>query len=259
MSWDAAAGNKSLFLDGTRAAATSGITLPHDVGEALHLGRFPSGVYQSNLLFDDLAIYQRFFDTQDTASLVEAVQPVSSSTTLLTDTMLLLDTNAVDGDGAIVGVQTGLDGVFGDPQPYYDSFRWNLPPLEGQHTISVRYFDRASNRSEVSQTVTLHLPPRGDAQVYTSNEIGATLLITATDQHQPVMMQITQDEDWDTAEWEPLRSSTFRVWKPLLSLTKEEKAQRGFFVRFRDAEGTISPPLRVSVAQSRLYIPIIRW
>jgi hypothetical protein len=120
------------------------------------------------------------------------------------------------------------------------------------HTLSVRYFDRASNRRVVSQTVTLDLPPRGDAELASSTDLTATLAISATDIHQPVEMQISQYEDFERAQWEPVRETIRWIWYP-------DTLQSGpptLYVRFRDAGGLLSDSITLSPYQQQV-LPII--
>lgn len=252
ISWDSSRGSKVLYLDGVRVAAHEGVRLPEDIGDVLQIGRFTYDGNQSGIMLDDLAIYERVLKPIEIAAIAESQEPINGNTLLLNDTRVFLDTNAQDEQGIIVAVQIGQNGVFGDPQPYYDAFRWDLPTVEGMHTLSVRYFDRASNRRVVSQTVTLDLPPRGDAELASSTDLTATLAISATDIHQPVEMQISQYEDFERAQWEPVRETIRWIWYP-------DTLQSGpptLYVRFRDAGGLLSDSITLSPYQQQV-LPII--
>jgi murein DD-endopeptidase MepM/ murein hydrolase activator NlpD len=258
ITWDTAQGSKALYINGSRVAATRGITLPVNVGPLLQIGRFNQYGTQSGVMLDDLAIFGRVLDTSEIAAIAGATQPVLSTTTQITDTRVLLDTNARDEEGIIVAVQPGYNGTFGDPQPYHDTFTWDIPAIEGEYTLAVRYFDRASNRRVVTDTVTLDLPPQGVAHIVTSNDIGATLAISATDVQQPVEMQVSQSASFDQANWQPLRSHLFWIWRSTSEPSTSTTSPADLFVRFRDAGGQVSAPLSLRTStRSPVYLPMV--
>ncbi len=248
ITWDAVQGSKALYIDGVQVAVTQGVVLPSDVGPLLHLGRFTYGGSRSGIDLDDLAIFARALSPAEIAALAQRADPFEASATQLHSRTVLIDTNAIDAEGGIVAVQLGRDGVFEDPQPYYDAFRWRLPPAEGSYDLAVRYFDRAGNSTTLTRTVALDLPPRGSAELHQSSEVRATLAISATDSHQPIQMQISQRDDFADAVWQPLRSRVQWRWQAGLP--------RRVAVRFRDANGTVSAPLWV-VAEWKLYLPVV--
>lgn len=248
ISWDRTKQTKVLYLDGIRVAATDTAQLPDDVGQALHIGP-PTGTRQSGIWLDELAIFNRALPDTAIARIAAAPQPLLTSTPILHETGIVLDTNARDDDGIVVAVQIGKDGIFEDPQPYYDSFRWNLPPVEGEHTIQVRYFDRASNQHMVTETVELNLPPRATVTLVESNDIAATLALSVTDSHQPVDMQISQTADFERALWEPVRASVRWFWYSddvLVQSNGDNQSARTLYLRFRDASGQVSEPVAVT-------------
>ena len=271
VTWDAGAGRKKLYLDGAQVAATDGVTMPVAVGERFELGRFSEQTAQSGVMIDELAIFGRALDEGEVVEMVESPLPLNTSATVVNTTSLTLDTNALDRDSVIVAMQMGNNGMFSDPQPFYDHVTWELPPKEGEHTITVRYFDRASNQRSITRTVLLALPPRGQAHIAAYDRIGATLAITATDNHQPIEMQISQSEDFAGAVWEPLRPAPRWLWVagggdgadgsldgldgPSLGATS--LPPRPLFIRFRGGDGNVSAPQPIVATETRLYLPYI--
>jgi hypothetical protein len=63
----------------------------------------------------------------------------------------------MDDAGGIMRVEIGLNGVFGDPQPFAEAFSLELPSTSGPYTIAARLYDRAGNATVVSDTLTLDL------------------------------------------------------------------------------------------------------
>ncbi len=240
--WDSTTGSKALFVDGKRVVDADGVLLPGDVGEVLQLGRFTYGGLQSGVVLDELAVFDSALPDERIAAIAQSAEPLQSSRSVLQTTDVWLDTNAADAEGLIVAMQPSIDGDFEDPLPYYDTLRWTMEPEEGQHTLAVRYFDRASNRRVVSQTVTLDLPPRGHAQIRTRDAMGATLVVSATDTHMPIEMQLSQSKDFVGAVWEPLRNNPRWIWDWDMVKKRDEK-ELVLYVRFRDAQGTLSAPL----------------
>jgi murein DD-endopeptidase MepM/ murein hydrolase activator NlpD len=248
ITWNSADGSKALYIDGVEAARTQGVILPEDVGTELQLGRFTYGSRQAGIDLDELAIFGRVLSPDEITALFNATEPQASSVTQLSRQNLFVDINATDPEGGIVAVQLGRNGVFEDPQPYYDAFSWHLPPSEGVYDLAVRYFDRSGNSTTLTQTVTLDLPPRGQASIRASDELRVSVAITATDTHQPIDMQFSQRIDFSDAAWGPLHERVTWVWQGDLP--------RQFYVRFRDANGNISTPLSVT-SNSSVYLPMI--
>lgn len=155
ITWDAAGGRKALYLDGALAAETSGVVLPEELGEVLRLGRFAAGGRHSGVRLDDLAIYNRALGPEEIAALAGAPPRDEATVVRLSERTVRIDTNALDDQGGIMAVQFGLNGVFEDPQPYYDAYRWTLPVAAGRHVLAVRFSDRAGNSTTVTQTIQL--------------------------------------------------------------------------------------------------------
>lgn len=160
LTWDTRDGAKALYLDGVLVAEAKGVALPDQLGAVLQLGRFTYGGGHSGALLDQLAIYSRPLAAAEIAALAAAPPDAEASPPLLTSRNVRVDTNAIDDGGGIVAVQLGLDGVFADPQPYYDSYSWRLPAESGRHELAVRFTDRAGNTSTVTQTIELDLRAR---------------------------------------------------------------------------------------------------
>lgn len=246
ISWDAATGDKFLYVDGAEVARTSGVALPTDVGPVIQLGRFSYGGAPAGVNIDDLEIYQRAMGADEVAGLASA-SPDDSAPVIVHSRRVRLDTNAIDREGGIVAVQLGVDGDFADPQPYYDAYRWLLPPVEGEHTLAARYEDRAGNTSTVTRTVLLDLAPRMDLSLEPTGPLGATAVISATDGGGPIMMQVSQRQDFVGAEWQPLQGRFFWAWEP--------GQPRQLYVRLRDVGGNITAPQDAAPPEWRGYLP----
>lgn len=248
ISWDAAAGRKLLYIDGVEVARAEGVAMPDAVGPVLQIGRFSYGGDPADVSLDDLAIYGRVLDGAEVARLA-AASPAADAPALVHSRRVRLDTNAIDREGGIVSVQLGVDGEFADPQPYYDAYRWLLPPVEGAHTLAARYADRAGNTTTVSTTVVLDLPPRLDLGVEPTGPLGATVTISASDGG-PLMMQVSQRDDFAGAVWQPLQSQFYWAWSPALPPR--------LYVRLRDLGGNITAPQAAQPPGAQIYLPLIR-
>jgi hypothetical protein len=248
ISWDKTRGVKSLFIDGKLVAEASAVVLPAIVGPVIQLGRFTYGGAQAGVLFDELSVYRRPLSETEIKELA-GESTIVASTSEITTRSLRLDTNAIDVEGGIVAVQLGRDGIFQDPQPYYDSYRWQLPDEERSYDLAVRYFDRAGNSTTITQSVRLSLAPRASVVLEEEGPLGATIAITATDNHLPIEVQISPRRDFAEANWQPLRERFFWMWTP--------GSSREIYVRLRDKEGMISEVLRVERPGSEIYLPMI--
>jgi murein DD-endopeptidase MepM/ murein hydrolase activator NlpD len=247
ITWDRAAGRKALFLDGALVATVSGITLPSDVGAALTIGRWGPGAGASGATFDELAIFGRAFDAAEVADLAAAMTPLPASAARVSDPTLRLDANAADASG-IVSVQIGVNGLFGDPQPYEDGYRLTLPAALGVYTIAARFVDRAGNSAVVSATVELAQPPAPTVHLEDLTTLNATLVFSDTAAHMDVEVQVAATPDFADASWRSLPRRLRWAW----SLG----ASRIVWVRFRDRNGLISAPLAVGPGARRVYLPL---
>jgi len=155
ITWDAEGGHKALYLDGVLVARAQGVALPTDVGEVLRLGRFAAGGGHSGVRLDELMIFNRALDPAEIAALAEAPSGASEAVVRLRERTVRIDTNALDDQGGIMAVQFGLNGIFEDPQPYYDAYRWTLPVSVGRHILAVRFSDRWGNTTTLTRTIQL--------------------------------------------------------------------------------------------------------
>lgn len=159
ITWDSAARTKALYLDGRRAAAVNGAELPADLGPLLELGRWAPGAGASGVIFDELAIYRRALEPREVAELAARAAPLPGSAAVVAHPQLDVLAKAIDDRGAIVSIQLGVDGVFGDPQPFEERWSLRLPEANGSYTVAMRLLDRAGNSTLVSTTVTLERAP----------------------------------------------------------------------------------------------------
>jgi len=264
ITWDTEQGHKALYLDGEEVATVRNVILPVDVGSVLQIGRFTHGGSQSGMWLDELAIFERELTEDEIAELARSETPLPASADELAEALVQVDTNAIDNTGGIVALQLGLDGKWEDPQPYYDNFRWRIPPVEGAHVLGVRYFDRASNSTQLTQTFTLNLPPQGSVRMTADTGMTATLVISATDAQEPISMQISADPDFDDARWQTLRTQLEWEWPDGNDSSARDTRRTSatpdaqiLYVRFRDDAGQISAPLEVTFLQEKVYLPLI--
>jgi murein DD-endopeptidase MepM/ murein hydrolase activator NlpD len=248
ISWHTESGTKTLFINGEPVATADGVTLPHELGEQIQIGRFTYGGVPFGGAVDQLRIYSRALPAT-TINTLFLSQPDPSTPVRVDERRVRLDTNAVDNAGAIVAVQLGIDGSFAEPQPYHDNYRWLLPEREQNYALSVRYVDRSGNQTIVTRTVQLDLPPTGTARITSHDQAGAILEIAANDRDQPIMMQISQRIDFADADWQPYRTQLYWAWEP-------DRPTR-VYVRLRDATGRIAPPLALTIEQYGLHLPLL--
>ncbi|MCX7859355.1 MAG: peptidoglycan DD-metalloendopeptidase family protein [Chloroflexus sp.] len=247
VSWDATSGAKALYIDGTLVAERSNAALPILTGAQLQLGRFSSGGAAAGVWFDELAIFARPLTPAEIATLA-AAPPLTPEPIVVTDRAIRIDTNAMDSNGGIAAVVLGINGELSDPLPYYDSYRWSLPPVEGEHVVEVRYLDRAGNTTVVSQTVALNLPPRVELRTEWTDHATARLSIHAIDRDPPIEMQFSATPVFDGSPWLPLLPEVGWRW--------DETELPRLFVRFRDATGLMSEPIEVA-PQYQVFVPVV--
>ncbi len=253
LTWDLAAGHKALYLDGSEAASISAIRLPTRLGEALHVGRFTHGSDPSGLIFDELLIYRRVLSAAEMLELAQRNAPLSASAVRITTTTLQLDLNASTLNGAIMAVQLGRDGVFSEPQPYNDTFAWELPPVEGTYELGVRLLDQTNTTTRITRTVSLDLAPVLSATLQASTLLTATLALTATDLHQPLEMQISPTSAFSDTMWQAYTPTLTLDWQWLA-----DPAERApFYVRVRDAGGQVSQVVQLDAPITKTYLPLV--
>lgn len=248
ISWDRARQQKALYLDGRRAIAITGVELPANVGGLLELGRWAPGSTASGATFDELAIYGRALGPLEIAQLAARPTPLPASAIHVSDPQLNLVVQAGDDGGAIMGMQIGLDGLFGDPQPYTQYAGLRLPDPLGPHTVAVRLFDRAGNSTTVSTTVTLSAPPQPQVMLTSPTDLGATLVISQSASAIVLEAQLSARPSFADAAWQPLPLAQPWLWLP--------GQPHVAWVRFRDPAGAIGPTYAIGPDQQRLWLPV---
>jgi murein DD-endopeptidase MepM/ murein hydrolase activator NlpD len=248
ITWDRARQSKALYLDGVRAGEARGVELPADVGATLDLGRWALGASAAGVAFDELAIFSRALEPDDIAQLAAGDAAMQASAARVTDSNLTVETHAIDDGGAIMSVQLGVNGVFGDPQPYDERYPLHLPDATGIYTVAARLFDRAGNSTIVSTTVALAQPGLPAIRLEDLPGVGTTLVITPTDVSLPEQVQISLTPDFEDVSWQPLPLR--QPWRWLAG------RPRVAWVRFRDAAGAIGPAQAIGPDARRIYLPL---
>ncbi len=248
ITWDRAGGTKALYLDGALVAERSGVELPADVGELLEIGRFSPGAGASGVTIDELAIFGRALNLAEVQQIAAAQEPLPAAARRAGGPDLALDVNAMDDAGGIMGVQLGIDGVFGDPQPYLDGYRLRLPEATGTYTIAARFFDRAGNSTTVSATVDLAPVAWPVVRVEDLVGLGMVLSFTPASDAAPAELQISESPDFAGAVWRPLPERLFWPWPA---------SPARVWVRFRDTAGLVSAPQAVGPEMWRVYLPLL--
>lgn len=249
ITWNRARRFKALYLDGELAVAASGVDLPIDAGAALELGRFTPGAGPSGVTFDDLAIFNRALTAPEIARIAASPEPLRAGMTRVGGPDIRLDTHALDDSGGIMSVQIGVDGVFGDPQPYSDSSQVSLPSATGSYTVAARFFDRSENSTTISATVTIATPPRPLVTLEDVTDLEATLVFSATERTPGVEVQISRTPDFADAVWQPLPQRQPQRWP--------SDTPRVVWVRFRDPDGLTSSPQRAGPDAGRVALPLL--
>jgi len=249
ITWDRDGRSKALYLDGALAIAMTGVELPEDVGGALELGRFTPGAGTSDVTFDDLAIFNHALTPPEVEQLAAAPAPVRASMGRVATPDLQLAMHAFDDAGGIMSVQIGVGGIFGDPQPYEESYRVRLPAATGTYTVAARFFDRSNNSTTVSATVTLDRPIEPLVRIDEANDLGVTLVFSTTNDAPGLEAQIAPTLDFAGAAWQPLPSRLPWRWP--------DGMPRVVWVRFREADGLTSVPRAFGPDSPRLYLPLI--
>jgi murein DD-endopeptidase MepM/ murein hydrolase activator NlpD len=248
ITWDRARQSKALYLDGQRAMGIKGVELPSDVGAMLDLGRWAPGANASGVAFDDLAIYNRALGPFEIAELAAHATPVPAGATTVDTPNLTVIAKAIDDGGAIVALQLGIDGVFGDPQPYDERSTIQLPANLGEYIVAARLFDRAGNSTTLSTTVSLAPPPLPQISLADLTDLGATVTITQTYTAIALEAQISATPDFADAAWQPL---PLRIpWRWLST------SPRVAWVRFRDQAGTLNTATAVGPDTQRTWLPL---
>jgi murein DD-endopeptidase MepM/ murein hydrolase activator NlpD len=249
ITWDRDTRRKALYIDGALAAAAEDIDLPADVGATLELGRWMPGAGQIGAALDELAIFNRALDSAEVAALAASGEPLSAGARRVASPELRLDANAADDAGGIVGVQLGVDGIFGDPQPYADSYQLHLPEATGAYTVAARFFDRAGNSATISATVALAPFQWPTVKLEDLTHVGTTLVFSPTVSSAGLRMQAGATPHFSGAIWQPLPQRLPWTWPP--------DGPHIAWVRFRDAGGFQSDPLAIVPGSGRMYLPTV--
>jgi murein DD-endopeptidase MepM/ murein hydrolase activator NlpD len=251
-----ARGEKQLYIDGIPVANAANVSLPSFVGETLKLGHWTQGHGDIGAALDELAVFGRPLNASEVQSLARRTNfvsgdpgPLDSSSSSATRNVVL-DTNAIDRQGGVVSVRLRRDGEpWGEPVPYYDSYRWSITGTEGVHTFAVEYRDRADNVSVVTTTVTLASPPRGTVSLLRTDDLSATLRLVAPG-GAPSKVQLSGAPDFADAEWQPFKEELPWSWQP--------GRPRIVYVRFQQVPGVPGPTLPFGPDVKQTFLPLIR-
>lgn len=249
ITWDAAAGQKALFIDGVLAAAATDVALPNDVGDNLQVGRWTIGAGESNVLLDDLVSYDYALSPAALQALATRTSALQGSAEQTPKRDLTLLTPALDDGGGVVKAQLGLNGVYAAPLPYYRAYRWTLPRSEGTYTVSVRLTDRMENTTTLTRSISVDYPPQASVSLENLTPLTATLVLSATDANLPLEMALSASASPLFKRWEPLVAKRSWYWLPM--------NPRRIYVWVRDANGTETGPFLVGPALWRTYLPQI--
>jgi murein DD-endopeptidase MepM/ murein hydrolase activator NlpD len=249
ITWDRARKSKTLSIDGAPVAATEGVELPSDIGAALTLGRWAPSGNAAGITYDELAVYDRALGTSAIAQLAARTTPLAAGAGRVVDPQIAVAVKAADDGGVVTGVQLGVDGVWGDPQPYADRYQLQLPAATGVYTVAARLFDRAGNSAIVSTTVTLAPPPQPSIQIEGLTDMGATLVLSATASDARIAAQIASSPEFADAAWQPVPAEVLWRWLP--------NARRVVWVRFRDEYGVFGATMAVGPDARHEFIPLV--
>jgi hypothetical protein len=200
-------------------------------------------------VFDELAIYDRALNPPEIAQLAARPAPLPAGATVVDHTQVAVAIKALDDGGAIVGMQLGVDGHFGDPEVYTEQSSVQLPEAPGPHTIAARVFDRAGNSTTVSTTVTLAPAQPPQIALAELTDLGATVTITSPVSGLATEAQISSAPSFADAAWQPLPLRAPWLWPP--------GGPRAVWVRLRNAAGSPGPAFALGPDGRRMWLPII--
>jgi len=258
VAWDrgAASAVKKLFIDGRLAASTADASLPSFVGDRLELGRWTAGYGGSGVSADELVVLRKALSASDVQSLANRQDwrtglagPLSQNVAV-SSRNVTLDTNAIDRQGGVVSVRLRRnDDAWGDPVPYYDSYRWTITGTEGLHTFAVEYRDRANNVAVVTTTVTLARPPLGAVDVRASTDVTGTVALSRIAGSDIREFQLSATPDFEDASWQPFVDEVEWEWRP--------PYPRVVYARFRSSTGLVGPTQLAGADVRSVFVPFV--
>ena len=261
VSWEmpagATKGTKQLYIDGVRVAASGESALPSSVGERLQIGRWMAGYGEIGAPLDELAVFTRALgegevrDFANRRDFLAGEDGPLGAITAVGDPSVILDTNAIDHQGGIVSVRLRRDdGPWGEPLPYYDSYRWTISGTVGLHTFAVEYRDRANNVTVVTSTVRLGAVPVMSVRLLDSSALTATIAVDQSGgERVPMEFQISESATFEGAPWQPVTATVAWSWQP--------DRPRLAYIRFRSLAGLAGPPLLVGDDAREMFLPLL--
>ena len=245
---------KRLFVDGMLVTSAAEVAFPDFVGERLEIGRWTQAYGAAGAAFDEFAAYDRPLGDAHVRALAEQRDPRTGlngplgQASATPGRTIVLDANAIDRQGGVVGVRVRRDDeAWSEPLPYYDSYRWAISGTTGLHTFGIEYRDRADNVSVVTTTVTLASLPAGTAEIARTDDDDATLRLGSPGGAAP-MVQLSASADFADATWQPWQAEVPWTWQP--------GRPRVVYVRFQSVPGLAGPRLILGPDAKRLFIPL---
>jgi hypothetical protein len=132
-----------------------------------------------------------------------------------------------------------------------------LPPRELTHTLTVSYTNYAGSATTLTQTILLDLPPRGTAVYSDYTELTATVVLSATDSHPPIEMQLSTDPVFEDIPWAAFEPVVRWRWHRATA-NAAPGALPTLYVRFRDANGNTTAAQRVAPPTQPVYLPLVQ-
>ena len=147
-----------------------------------------------------------------------------------------------------MGMQLGVNGEFGDPQPYAGQATLRLPAASGSYSVAARLTDRAGNSTVVSATVALAPAAPPQIELADLSGTGATVVLSRRAGAGPAEAQVSADPTFADAGWQPLPLTQPWLWRT--------GRPRVAWLRFRDSAGAIGPPIPAGPDAWRLWLPL---
>lgn len=259
ISWDQEGadtlGTKKLFIDGVLAGSATAVPMPAFVGDKLELGRWTPGYGASDMALDELAVFRRELSGTEVTRLADRRDYLSGepgpigAQSVTSSRSVELDTNAIDRQGGVVSVRLRRDDEpWGQPIPYYDSYRWSITGTDGLHTFAVEFRDRAENATVVTTTVVLASPPTASPMISSTRGMTSTIRLDWSGD-KPEAFQISSRSDFGDAEWQPFTEGADWRWPAA--------RRRIAYVRFRSEEGLIGPTQLIGLGADRQFFPML--